>query len=139
MLKQYLSLQQNELDTLSQQLQQQQQLLQKEQQRTQQLEHYLNTVSHGIDLKNVLQRQNCEGMQQQLQHLVKTQHQQTHTAEQQLHETRSAFRKQYARIKGLEKIQQQREQQLNHKEEHRLRTTLDDLSCYRFKQHSSHR
>lgn len=139
MLKQYLRLQQEALDDLSTQVQQQQQQLQKEELRTTQLEHYLDTVGQGQDLKNPLLRQNCEGMQVQLRQLVKQQQQLAQDTSRQLDETRGVFRKQYARVKGLEQIQQQRETEQQQKDERRLTHTLDDLSCFRISQYRLNR
>ena len=75
MLKHYLTLQQKQLDQLGQAMHAQQQKLRQEQQRQQQLEHYRDTLAQGLDLRNPLIRQNCDGMQQQLQILVNGQQQ----------------------------------------------------------------
>lgn len=132
MLNKYLSLQQEALDACGQTVRQHQQLLQTEQQRVQQLEHYLNTMSTGQMQRNPLLRENSDGMQQQLQSLVKAQHALIADAEQALAQSRMSLRQQYARVKGLEQLHQQRENHRVQQEESRLRRTLDDLASYRF-------
>ncbi len=132
MLKKYISLQREQLDNCSLTMRQHQQLLQTEQQREQQLQHYLQTLNVDPAQRNLLLRQNSEGMQQQLQTLVQSQQALIRDAEQALVQSQQTFRQQYARVKGLEQLHTQREAQQQQREERKLRNTLDDLACYRF-------
>ncbi len=132
MLKHYLTLQQKQLDQLGQAMHAQQQKLRQEQQRQQQLEHYRDTLAQGLDLRNPLIRQNCDGMQQQLQILVNGQQQliaQSHT---ELQQSQLEFHQHYSKVKGLERLQQTKEQQQQQRAERRQQNMLDDLSSHRF-------
>jgi flagellar biosynthesis chaperone FliJ len=132
MLKHYLTLQQKQLDQLGQAMHAQQQKLRQEQQRQQQLEHYRDTLAQGLDLRNPLVRENCDGMRQQLQRLVSGQQQlvvQTHS---ELQQSQLEFRMHYSKVKGLERLQQNKEQQQLQRVERRQQNMLDDLSSHRF-------
>lgn len=132
MLKHYLTLQQKQLDQLGQAMHAQQQKLRQEQQRQQQLEHYRDTLAQGLDLRHSLIRENCDGMRQQLQTLVSGQQQlvvQTHA---ELQQSQLEFRLHYSKVKGLERLQQNKEQQQQQRVERRQQNMLDDLSSHRF-------
>lgn len=132
MLKHYLTLQQKQLDQLGQAMHAQQQKLRQEQQRQQQLEHYRDTLAQGLDLRHSLIRENCDGMRQQLQRLVSGQQQlvvQTHA---ELQQSQLEFRMHYSKVKGLERLQQNKEQQQRQRVERRQQNMLDDLSSHRF-------
>jgi len=132
MLKHYLTLQQKQLDQLGQAMHAQQQKLRQEQQRQQQLEHYRDTLAQGLDLPNPLIRQNYYGMQQQLQTLVSGQQQLISQSHTELQQSQLAFRLHYSKVKGLERLQQNKEQQQQQRVERRQQNMLDDLSSHRF-------
>jgi flagellar export protein FliJ len=132
MLKHYLTLQQKQLDQLGQTMHAQQQKLRQEQQRQQQLEHYRDTLAQGLDLRNPLIRENCDGMRQQLQRLVSGQQQLVSQTRGELQQNQLEFRQHYSKVKGLERLQQNKELQQLQRAERRQQTMLDDLSCHRF-------
>lgn len=134
MLKHYLSLQQDALEQQGKALSQQQNMVKLEQQRQHQLEEYRDTLAATPDLVNVLVRQNNLAMQDYLGHMIHAQTQKVQQVEAELQTCRNEFRQSYARVKGLERLQSQQEQQRVTRDERRLRNTLDDLSCFQFSQ-----
>jgi flagellar export protein FliJ len=132
MLKHYLTLQQKQLDQLGQAMHAQQQKLRQEQQRQQQLEHYRDTLAQGLDLRNPLIRENCDGMRQQLQTLVSGQQQLVSQTHSELQQNQLEFRQHYSKVKGLERLQQNKEQQQLQRADRRQQNMLDDLSSHRF-------
>nr|WP_321241458.1 flagellar FliJ family protein [uncultured Tolumonas sp.] len=132
MLKHYLTLQQKQLDQLGQTMHAQQQKLRQEQQRQQQLEHYRDTLAQGLDLRNPLIRENCDGMRQQLQRLVSGQQQLVSQTHSELQQNQLEFRQHYSKVKGLERLQQNKELQQLQRADRRQQTMLDDLSSHRF-------
>jgi flagellar biosynthesis chaperone FliJ len=134
MLKHYLSLQQDALEQQGKALNQQQNMVKLEQQRQSQLEEYRDTLATTPDLVNVLVRQNNLAMQDYLGHMIHAQATKVQQVEAELRTCRNEFRQSYARVKGLERLQTQQEQQRVTRDERRLRNTLDDLSCFQFSQ-----
>ena len=132
MLKHYLTLQQKQLDQLGQTMHAQQQKLRQEQQRQQQLEHYCDTLAQGLDLRNPLIRENCDGMRQQLQRLVSGQQQLVSQTHSELQQNQLEFRQHYSKVKGLERLQQNKELQQLQRADRRQQAMLDDLSSHRF-------
>lgn len=131
MLKSYLDVQQRELEQLGQERGRLQQRLQQEQRRQQELEACRENLGKGLAMSNTLLLQNLAGMRQQLDRIGAFQAQQTALAGVDLAHQEKILRAQLGRVKGLEHVLQQREQQQRTQLARREQKQSDEMTALR--------
>lgn len=128
MLKQYLSLQQQNLQQMAERQQQLQKQSEHESKRLQLLSGHIQQLERSYQMKSALGLQNLGHMQDVLWGMEQQQLQKVEQSQQELQQQQHVCRKQAAFSKGIECLVAKRELTERHKKERQEQGQLDELS-----------
>lgn len=131
MLKSYLGLQQNALDSMGKERQRLRDLAMREELRAVKLREVIDTLQPGSASFHPLLWQNKQQMQGQLRHLLDHQLQQSALARVDLSRHEGQLLKQFGRVKGLELLLDKRELDKRQRHEAGEQRQLDELASLR--------
>ncbi|MGY3904038.1 lateral flagellar protein LfiJ [Aeromonas lusitana] len=131
MLKSYLGLQQDALESMGKERQRLRDLAMREEQRAVKLREVIDTLQPGSASFHPLLWQNKQQMQGQLRHLLDHQLQQSALARVDLSRHEGQLLKQFGRVKGLELLLDKRELDKRQRHEAGEQRQLDELASLR--------
>lgn len=131
MLKSYLGLQQDALETMGKERQRLREVAMREEHRALKLQEVIETMQPGSATFHPLLWQNKQQMQGQLRHLLVLQQQQCALASQDLAHHEGQLIKQFGRVKGLELLLDKRALAARQRRESGEQRQLDELATLR--------
>jgi len=132
MLVRYLELQRKELEQLGNQRGQILQRIQREQEREQTLVGLLAEMGDGLDLRQLLIRENYYHMRRQMERLWLLQVDKVALARQDLSHLEGLLRAQIGKVKGLELLLRQRAEAVQYRQHRQQQQQMDEFNNQRF-------
>ena len=132
MLVRYLELQRKELEQLGNQRGQILQRIQREQDREQTLARLLAEMGEGLDLRQLLIRENYYHMRRQMERLWLLQVDKVALARQDLSHLEGLLRAQIGKVKGLELLLRQRADAVQYRQNRQQQQQMDEFNNQRF-------
>jgi Flagellar FliJ protein. len=132
MLVRYLELQRKELEQLGNQRGQILQRIQREQEREQTLARLLAEMGQGLDLRQLLIRENYYHMRRQMERLWLLQVDKVALARQDLSHLEGLLRAQIGKVKGLELLLRQRADAVQYRQNRQQQQQMDEFNNQRF-------
>jgi len=132
MLVRYLELQRKELEQLGNQRGQILQRIQREQDREQTLARLLAEMGQGLDLRQLLIRENYYHMRRQMERLWLLQVDKVALAHQDLSHLEGLLRAQIGKVKGLELLLRQRADAVQYRQNRQQQQQMDEFNNQRF-------
>lgn len=132
MLVRYLELQRQELEQLGNQRGQILQRIQREQEREQTLARLLAEMGQGLDLRQLLIRENYYHMRRQMERLWLLQVDKVALARQDLSHLEGLLRAQIGKVKGLELLLRQRADAVQYRQNRQQQQQMDEFNNQRF-------
>lgn len=132
MLVRYLELQRKELEQLGNQRGQILQRIQREQDREQTLARLLAEMGQGLDLRQLLIRENYYHMRRQMERLWLLQVDKVALARQDLSHLEGLLRAQIGKVKGLELLLRQRADAVQYRQNRQQQQQMDEFNNQRF-------
>jgi len=132
MLVRYLELQRKELEQLGNQRGQILQRIQREQEREQTLARLLAEMGEGLDLRQLLIRENYYHMRRQMERLWLLQVDKVALARQDLSHLEGLLRAQIGKVKGLELLLRQRADAVQYRQNRQQQQQMDEFNNQRF-------
>ena len=132
MLVRYLELQRTELEQLGNQRGQILQRIQREQDREQTLARLLAEMGEGLDLRQLLIRENYYHMRRQMERLWLLQVDKVALARQDLSHLEGLLRAQIGKVKGLELLLRQRADAVQYRQNRQQQQQMDEFNNQRF-------
>lgn len=132
MLVRYLELQRTELEQLGNQRGQILQRIQREQEREQTLARLLAEMGEGLDLRQLLIRENYYHMRRQMERLWLLQVDKVALARQDLSHLEGLLRAQIGKVKGLELLLRQRAEAVQYRQNRQQQQQMDEFNNQRF-------
>lgn len=132
MLVRYLELQRKELEQLGNQRGQILQRIQREQEREQTLARLLAEMGQGLDLRQLLVRENYYHMRRQMERLWLLQVDKVALARQDLSHLEGLLRAQIGKVKGLELLLRQRAETVQYRQHRQQQQQMDEFNNQQF-------
>jgi hypothetical protein len=132
MLVRYLELQRKELEQLGNQRGQILQRIQREQEREQTLARLLAEMGQGLDLRQLLIRENYYHMRRQMERLWLLQVDKVALARQDLSHLEGLLRAQIGKVKGLELLLRQRAEAVQYRQHRQQQQQMDEFNNQQF-------
>lgn len=132
MLVRYLELQRTELEQLGNQRGQILQRIQREQDREQTLARLLAEMGEGLDLRQLLIRENYYHMRRQMERLWLLQVDKVALARQDLSHLEGLLRAQIGKVKGMELLLRQRADAVQYRQNRQQQQQMDEFNNQRF-------
>ena len=132
MLVRYLELQRKELEQLGNQRGQILQRIQREQEREQTLARLLAEMGQGLDLRQLLIRENYYHMRRQMERLWLLQVDKVALARQDLSHLEGLLRAQIGKVKGLELLLRQRAETVQYRQHRQQQQQMDEFNNQQF-------
>lgn len=132
MLVRYLELQRKELEQLGNQRGQILQRIQREQEREQTLARLLAEMKQGLDLRQLLIRENYYHMRRQMERLWLLQVDKVALARQDLSHLEGLLRAQIGKVKGLELLLRQRAEAVQYRQHRQQQQQMDEFNNQQF-------
>ena len=132
MLVRYLELQRTELERLGNQRGQILQRIQREQEREQTLARLLAEMGEGLDLRQLLIRENYYHMRRQMGRLWLLQVDKVALARQDLSHLEGLLRAQIGKVKGLELLLRQRAEAVQYRQHRQQQQQMDEFNNQQF-------
>jgi len=132
MLVRYLELQRKELEQLGNQRGQIMQRIQREQEREQTLARLLAEMGLGLDLRQLLIRENYYHMRRQMERLWLLQVDKVALARQDLSHLEGLLRAQIGKVKGLELLLRQRAEAVQYRQHRQQQQQMDEFNNQQF-------
>jgi len=132
MLVRYLELQRKELEQLGNQRGQILQRIQREQEREQTLARLLGEMGEGLDLRQLLIRENYYHMRRQMERLWLLQVDKVALARQDLSHLEGLLRAQIGKVKGLELLLRQRAEAVQYRQHRQQQQQMDEFNNQQF-------
>jgi hypothetical protein len=132
MLNRYLDMQRQELERLGTERGKILQRIQREQDREQTLARLLAEMGQGLDLRQLLIRENYYHMRRQMERLWLQQVDKVALARQDLSHLEGLLRAQIGKVKGLELLLRQRAEAVRYQQHRRQQQSLDEFNNQRF-------